>query len=325
MHFSLFEKVGASLLIVAWLIYGANFLGRQLVHVESVPSALAVADHGAPSGSAATAAQPADLGTLLAAATPAAGEKVFGKCKACHGIEKGGPAKVGPNLWNVVGGPMAHMQGFAYSSGLAQMGAKGDKWGYDQLDTYLTNPKGLVAGTKMTFAGLSSPEDRAAVIQYLRANSENPPPLPEPKPQAAAPAPAQQTAVAAKPVEVAAPAAPVDAVALIASADPALGEKVFGKCKACHNAEKGGPNAVGPNLWDIVGHKKAAHDGYSYSAALKALPGDWTYKDLDAYLASPKQFAGGTKMTFAGLSKPEERAAVIAYLRSRSDSPKPLP
>lgn len=133
---------------------------------------------------------------------------------------------------------------------------------------------------------------------------------------------AESAAKAAKP---AAAATDVDALTLLAAADVKAGEKVFGKCKACHTADKGGPNRVGPNLWDVVGRPKAGHEGFAYSGALKDMGGAWTYKDLDHFIADPKGFAKGTKMSFAGVKKPEERAAVIKYLHTLSDSPKPLP
>ena len=115
------------------------------------------------------------------------------------------------------------------------------------------------------------------------------------------------------------------ALTMLASADAGKGAKLFGKCKACHTVESGGKNKVGPNLWDIVGRAKAAGAGFAYSSALKDLGGEWSYEDLDAFLAKPKGFLPGTKMAFAGIKKPGQRAAMIAYLRSLSDSPKPLP
>ena len=175
MHFSFLEKLGASALLCAWLVYGANFLGGTLVHVREHKPTMASASAGAKPGPA-TAQQESDLGTLLAAATPSDGEKVINKCKACHGVEQGGPNKVGPNLWNVVGGPQAHMQGFAYSDALA--GRHSQTWTYQELDAFLTNPKAHLPGTKMTFAGLSKPDDRANVIAFLRSRSNSPPPLP---------------------------------------------------------------------------------------------------------------------------------------------------
>jgi cytochrome c len=112
----------------------------------------------------------------------------------------------------------------------------------------------------------------------------------------------------------------------LASADPAKGEQVFKKCAACHNADKGGPNALGPNLWGVLGEGigKGA-GGFAFSDALSGKGGNWDWDSLGQWLHNPKKFAPGTKMTFAGLSKPEDRADVIAFLNQHSDAPKPLP
>tara|TARA_B100000315_G_scaffold206202_1_gene200483 strand:- start:7 stop:552 length:546 start_codon:yes stop_codon:yes gene_type:complete len=115
------------------------------------------------------------------------------------------------------------------------------------------------------------------------------------------------------------------ALTLLASADAAAGQKAFKKCKACHTTKKGGKNKVGPNLWDIVGRAKAVTSGYKFSSALAGLGGNWSYQDLDGFMANPKGFAKGTKMTFAGVKKAQARAALLLYLRSLSDQPKPLP
>ena len=116
-----------------------------------------------------------------------------------------------------------------------------------------------------------------------------------------------------------------DVMKLLASASEERGGKVFKKCKSCHSVNKGGKNAVGPNLWDIVGRVKASVNGYAYSNALQGKGGEWSYAHLDAFLLNPKLYAKGTKMSFSGLKKASDRAAVIAYLRSLSESPKPLP
>ena len=112
----------------------------------------------------------------------------------------------------------------------------------------------------------------------------------------------------------------------LASASAEKGEAVFKKCSACHNAEKGGAAGIGPNLYGIVG---ASHDnmpGYAYSDALMAMKGKpWTWEELSKWLASPKTYAPGTKMAFAGISKPEDRASLLLYLNSKDDSPEPLP
>jgi len=113
--------------------------------------------------------------------------------------------------------------------------------------------------------------------------------------------------------------------AYLAKADPAKGADVFKKCGACHTDQKGGPNGIGPQLWDVVGRPRATEAGFAYSDALKGKPGAWDWDTLGQWLKSPKDFAPGTKMTFAGLSNPQDRANVIAYLNTQSDAPKPLP
>ena len=107
--------------------------------------------------------------------------------------------------------------------------------------------------------------------------------------------------------------------------DPVKGEAVFKKCQACHSDQKGGPNQIGPQLWAVVGRPVASEAGFAYSDALKGKSGPWTFDELFAWLKSPKAYAPGTKMSFAGLSKPEDRADVIAYLNKQSDNPQPLP
>ena len=117
------------------------------------------------------------LATLLATGDAAKGEAVFAKCLACHTIEQGGAAGIGPNLYGIVGKPIGkHAPGFAYSSDLAGYGGE---WSYENLDAWLKSPKAMAAGTKMTFAGLGSAEDRANLILYLRENGGGPA-LPEP-------------------------------------------------------------------------------------------------------------------------------------------------
>jgi cytochrome c len=112
----------------------------------------------------------------------------------------------------------------------------------------------------------------------------------------------------------------------LASADPAKGEQVFKKCAACHNAEKGGANQLGPNLWGVIGDEIAhGRGGFPFSDALKSVGGSWDFENMSAWLHSPKKFAPGTKMTFAGLSDPQDRANVIAFLNQHSDAPKPMP
>src|SRR5688500_16931636 len=108
-------------------------------------------------------------------------------------------------------------------------------------------------------------------------------------------------------------------------ADATKGEQVFKRCAACHNADPGGANALGPALHGVMGRPVASHAGFAYSDALKGAGGTWSWDNMSAWLANPKKFAPGNKMTFAGLSNPEERANVIAFLNSRSGTPLPVP
>lgn len=112
----------------------------------------------------------------------------------------------------------------------------------------------------------------------------------------------------------------VDLLALVASADPAAGEKVFNKCKSCHKIEDGA-NGVGPHLWGVVGRDIGSDAGYSYSDVLTSLPGDWTLESLSAFLEAPKKYAPGTKMSFNGLRDAEDRVNLIVYLNQADGTP----
>ena len=118
----------------------------------------------------------------------------------------------------------------------------------------------------------------------------------------------------------------VDILPLIAAASTDEGQTLFGRrCTSCHTIEAGGAHRVGPNLWGRLGGAKGGADGYAYSDSLRDTGGDWDFENLSAFLEAPKAFMEGTKMNFAGLRKPEDRAAIIAYLRLQADSPLPLP
>ena len=128
----------------------------------------------------------------------------------------------------------------------------------------------------------------------------------------------------------AAAAAPETPIAqLLQKADAKVGETIFKKCQACHDGTKGGPNKVGPNLFGVVDRPIASHEGFAYSAGIKDFSKGssekWTYDHLYHFLAAPKKFIAGTAMGFAGLPKEEDRANVIAYLRTLADTPEPLP
>jgi cytochrome c len=112
----------------------------------------------------------------------------------------------------------------------------------------------------------------------------------------------------------------------LASASADRGEAVFKKCAACHNAAAGGANGIGPNLHGILGGPHASRAGFAYSDALLAMKGQpWTWEEMSEWLKSPKAYAPGNKMSFAGLSKPDERAAVMVWLNSQSANPLAIP
>lgn len=108
---------------------------------------------------------------------------------------------------------------------------------------------------------------------------------------------------------------------IFAKADPAHGEEIAKKCAQCHTFEKGEPNKIGPNLFDVIGRPRASIEGFSYSDAVKKLGGAWTPQDIAAFIFKPSAYAPGTKMTFPGLPKPQDRADVEAFLNKESDHP----
>lgn len=111
----------------------------------------------------------------------------------------------------------------------------------------------------------------------------------------------------------------------LAKASVDKGKATARQCQACHTFVKGGPNRVGPNLWNVVGNERGEGRGFNFSAAMKAKGGKWTYEELDKFLAGPREYIPGTAMTFAGIKNDQQRADVIDYLHTLSDNPLPLP
>ncbi|HEX5509147.1 MAG TPA: cytochrome c family protein [Pseudolabrys sp.] len=134
----------------------------------------------------------------------------------------------------------------------------------------------------------------------------------------------EQENAGSKGAEAQKPSEPIEALLASASAD--RGKQTARQCQACHTFEKGGPNRVGPNLWNIVGSPRGEdRGGFAFSDAMKKKGGKWTYDELNKFLTHPQGYIPGTKMTFAGLPRDKQRADVIAFLRTQSDSPVPLP
>tara|TARA_B110001452_G_scaffold46177_1_gene35276 strand:+ start:107 stop:652 length:546 start_codon:yes stop_codon:yes gene_type:complete len=117
----------------------------------------------------------------------------------------------------------------------------------------------------------------------------------------------------------------VDIVQLLSLGDLAHGEKIFKKCSACHMIASGGKNMIGPNLWGVIGRTAGSVSDYKYSKAMLAYAKQWSFEEMNSYLIKPQAYIKGTKMAFAGLRKEKDRASVILYLNSKSNSPNPLP
>jgi len=273
--------------IAGWTLFsgvvalGLSSLSAHYFQAGKVP-------HSAEEESAGPAKEEVPIEALLASADMAKGEAAFKKCASCHTGDQGGADGLGPNLYAIMGKGMAG-GGFAYSDALK---AKGGKWDWASMNSWLTSPSAFVTGTKMSFAGISDPQERANLMVYLNSKGSNLPlpPVPEKK-------------------EGAAP----EAAAVVG--DAAEGQKSFAKCASCHTVTPGGAAGIGPNLAGIVG-KGVAAGSFAYSDGLKGKGGTWDEATLNAWLESPSKFAPGNKMTFAGLTDAQERANIVEYLKT---------
>ena len=322
------NKAAAAVLLAGIAFVGAGVLGDVLVHPHKLEKVAIKIDmpEGAGGAPAAEAPDP-PVALVLASGTAEEGEKLVKSqgCVACHSFNEGGKNGVGPNLYNTVGNKHGHMEGYAYS---AVLKGKEGPWNYNELYEWLKKPSAYAPGTKMSYAGLADPQKRADIILYLRSLSKDVKPLPPAPAKEAAVTPATATVPGGAPAP--APAGggeqPIDV--RLASASPEKGMADTRKlgCVACHSFNEGGKAGIGPNLYGVVGAEQGHHmEGYSYSAALKSKTGKWTFAELDKWLEKPATYAPGTKMTFAGIKDPNERADVIDYLRTLSAKPEALP
>jgi len=207
MDFFEFNKMAGAVLGTCLLVLGLQGFAGIVYHSEKPAKpgyeiAVADAEDGTSAETTTTEAETVPLATLLASASADSGQGQARKCAACHTFDQGGANKIGPNLYEVVGRPVASHEGFAYSDA---MKAKGGEWTYEDLSAFLADPKGAVPGTKMAFAGVKNPTQRADLLAYLRTLAATPAPLPE---AAAAETPASTEQPAATTTEQ--PAAPAE-------------------------------------------------------------------------------------------------------------------
>ncbi|MDA0664044.1 MAG: cytochrome c family protein [Proteobacteria bacterium] len=170
------NKVIGAVLFAGLIAMTGGFAADMFYHPQELESPVYAIGGNAPAETqtAEAPAEPEPIAGIWASADVAAGEKLAKKCTACHSFDKGGPNKVGPNLWGVVGGARAQTDGFSYSSALREMGGT---WSVADLNAFLFKPKQFALGTKMNFVGFKKPEERAEMVRYMRDLSDSPIPL----------------------------------------------------------------------------------------------------------------------------------------------------
>lgn len=238
------------------------------------------------------------------------------QCAACHSVNKGGAAGVGPNLYGVMNDKMFSKAGYSFSSSVKSKAA--GPWTYQEMNEWLDNPQKFAPGTRMGYTGIKNNVQRANVIDYLRTLSSHPIPLPKPGSGGAGATPAAATVATGSGAPSIKP--------LLAAAVVAKGQNFFQQqCSACHSINSGGANGVGPNLYGVVGGPMFAKAGYSFSGAVKKIAhGNWTPHQLNEWLYAPMKDAPGTHMAYPGIKNNQVRADVIAYLNAQSAHPAPL-
>jgi cytochrome c len=320
----LLNKIAAGILTAGIVFWGANRIANVVIPDDAPKNAAIKITGMATSAAPAAPAGPESVVPMIATADVAKGMAfVQQQCSACHTLNQGGAAGVGPNLYGVMGGPMFAGAGFNYSA--AAKGKASGNWDYTKMGNWLADPAGFAPGTAMGYSGIKNTQTRADVVAYLRTLSATPLALPTADEVKAASAPA--VTAAAAPGGAPAPAAGPSIDTMFAKADISKGEALVSQqCSACHSLNKGGANGVGPNLYGVIGSKMFASAGFSYSAAATAkAKGNWDADNMSEWLHNPAGFAPGTAMGYPGIKNDQTRADVIAYLNKNSDSPIKLP
>ncbi len=171
------NKIIVSIVFAIILILGINKVTDVIFYVEKPEkSAYQVASVTtvASTASAETSSETGNIMAIFASTSATEGEKVFKKCAACHSIAEGGKNKIGPALWGVLGRQAGSLPDYKYSKAMA---AHGKKWSFEEMNGFLIKPKDWIKGTKMSYAGLKSEKERAAVILYMNENTNSPLPL----------------------------------------------------------------------------------------------------------------------------------------------------
>lgn len=214
------------------------------------------------------------------------GQRAFATCANCHTLHEGGDHIYGPNLHGVFGRPIGSVPGYEYSESLSN--AEG-VWDEDALNRYIARPKLARPGNEMPYQGLLSPHARADMIAWLKTN----------------------------PGEF--KGADNDIDTLVELAAPDAGLPHVRACLVCHEASEGAGHKIGPNLWGVVGREVGSAPGFDYSEDLSRRSGTWTPQTLEAFFTEQKQFRQGSHLAFRQLRIREDRAAVIAWLKTRSN------
>jgi cytochrome c len=208
-------------------------------------------------------------------------------------------------IGTAVGGAIAVVLVGSWAGSLAVPSIYPARQGYE-VPGLAEPPIDLAALQRSWPAGLGEPGGPVRLVAYMSRIEK-----------AAVPVAAPSAVEASKPQ--------VDLGTLLAHADVAKGKQKAQVCMSCHTFEPSGPDRIGPNLWGVVGRDIGSHPGFAYSPAVSSAPGNWTYENLDRWLASPARDIPGTKMAFAGVRQPEERANLLAYLGTLSNAPVPFP